>query len=1307
MRSLLIAVLALAFSLSACKCGDPAGGTTKAGSDPHPGDGLVQQGDEFILDFGRVRAGFSYVQHIKFENQGRSDWKVSAASLRQGSPSSLSAEIPSLPVNYGPGEVLDIPVTFTPPLPEQLNTYLDIVSDDETYSHITVHIVGVAETPGLAACIRDASGKETCDDQVLTGNLMADFGELLLSDPPSELTLILRNSSELELHVASLNTTATTSLEFSVPSLTNLTLPPQSDKEYLISYKPADGGWDVGQIEIVSDDTNKPVLHVDLGGGGKAPKLCFKPNQLDFGGVVKDAPAVKEVQLISCGLNALEITEVSLVSGLSPNFTLATPPNLPTQLAPGTKITVPVTYTPNALAADIGKLKVVSNDPFAGTNYLKLTGNGVKEPSCQLSVSPLSVDFGLVPVSGFADKVILGANVGQKECHLTGVSAPSAPQFILKSGPGVPAILQPNDTFSMTVRYTPTGAQTDTATLTITSDDAAHPSLAVNLKGQGKAPGPCEIQLTPPALNFANVGVGTATKLPLTIYNFGTDDCMVLSAGLSSGTSNAFTITRSPAMGMGTVNRNGGKIDYEITFAPLNGGQHTGAFNARIGVDPLSTKAYSAPLSGSAGDPKICITPTVLDFGAQGPGTTAEQSFQISSCGQGAVEIRGLFMDAGTSPEFTFANKPGVPSKILAGSTPVTVTVRYSATSAGPDYGRVLVLSNDPNQSSFPVVLKGNAAGCFSSILNCTPNALNYPRTAVGLTSTLTFTCASLGTDSVDMSAIRLRAGSSAAFALSMNALPQTLAPGKSVRVAVDYSPNTATSDTGAVEIASNDCQRPLQTIALTASSFDPQYPPCIAPKTFTPTVRWEWKNPQDVPKSVSVWSTPLVVNMTDDNGDGRIDEDDNPDVVFTSFADSFNLMNGNDTPPAVLRCIDGKTGIPWWTMSDPALALDAEAQIAAGDIDGDNKPEIIASLRVVGQGSGTGNFEGKYKTGRLLAFENDGSLKWVSDWWTRGSDQLEDGSAPTITDLDGDGVPEIILGNAVYNNNGKLLWEGAAGMGTTGHGVFSTTADLDGDGKQEVIAGNTVYRYDGQVMWKYGTADGMSLVVDVDNDGKPDVVLRTSTSNIVILDGLTGAKKFEITVPDPGGTCPAPITAADFDGDGAAELGVPAGNFFYMIKPTTGAVLWKQPIQDYDGQCGASGAAAFDFEGDGIYEAVYHDTRNVFAFRGTDGTIIYQADRTSATIFETPVIADVDNDGHAEILVTQQAGPFAGVGGGGAGLKLLSNATNDWVATRRIWNEWNYHVYNTAENATIPRVEPQAWKKFNAYRANRPLCKK
>jgi len=53
----------------------------------------------------------------------------------------------------------------------------------------------------------------------------------------------------------------------------------------------------------------------------------------------------------------------------------------------------------------------------------------------------------------------------------------------------------------------------------------------------------------------------------------------------------------------------------------------------------------------------------------------------------------------------------------------------------------------------------------------------------------------------------------------------------------------------------------------------------------FEPTVEWQWTTNPDQPGYDQIMSSPMVANLTDDNGDGIIDTSDIPDIVFTSFA--------------------------------------------------------------------------------------------------------------------------------------------------------------------------------------------------------------------------------------------------------------------------------------------------------------------------------------------------------------------------------------------------------------------------------------
>ena len=89
-----------------------------------------------------------------------------------------------------------------------------------------------------------------------------------------------------------------------------------------------------------------------------------------------------------------------------------------------------------------------------------------------------------------------------------------------------------------------------------------------------------------------------------------------------------------------------------------------------------------------------------------------------------------------------------------------------------------------------------------------------------------------------------------------------------------------------------------------------------------TPTVQWVWDGDVESPLFPQLSVTPLVVQLTDDNGDGRIDPTDGPDVVFT---------HGNNES-ALITALDGELGTEHFEISDASVK---RSGLAAGDIDG------------------------------------------------------------------------------------------------------------------------------------------------------------------------------------------------------------------------------------------------------------------------------------------------------------------------------------------------------------------------------------
>jgi len=124
-----------------------------------------------------------------------------------------------------------------------------------------------------------------------------------------------------------------------------------------------------------------------------------------------------------------------------------------------------------------------------------------------------------------------------------------------------------------------------------------------------------------------------------------------------------------------------------------------------------------------------------------------------------------------------------------------------------------------------------------------------------------------------------------------------------------------------------------------------------------------------------------------------------------------------------------------------------------------------------------------------------------------------------------------------------------------------------------------------------------------------------------------------------------------------------------------------------------------FDFEGDGSAEVVYADETAFRIFRGSDGAILYEdTTHSSNTRLEMPIVVDVDNDGKSEVVIPEpNTDPSRG------GLEVWEDSDNNWVRTRRIWNQHAYHVTNVTEDGQIPRVPEANWtrSRLNNFRQN------
>ena len=411
---------------------------------------------------------------------------------------------------------------------------------------------------------------------------------------------------------------------------------------------------------------------------------------------------------------------------------------------------------------------------------------------------------------------------------------------------------------------------------------------------------------------------------------------------------------------------------------------------------------------------------------------------------------------------------------------------------------------------------------------------------------------------------------------------------------------------------------------------------------SFAPTVQCEFREApagDAFPAHLHVLTTPMVIDFAIDRGP---DEPRRPSIVAV-FDDGVD--GGSEQPSGVIRILDGRTCEQSAELGSLQLTSHSSPP-AVGDLDGDGRAEIVANKA----------------GGGLVAFTYDsGAGAWTVLWrsTTDGTTpyNVSGGgwSGPSIYDLDDDGVPEVLRAGIVLSNQGVLIDDASLGLNNYNSGIFGVVADVDSDGMMEFVAGNGVWQWGGAawVAESYVTtvtANGHVAIADFGafpggNDWPADTPeVAVVTSGTIRVQTLDGTVVFG-PVALPGAGNGGPPTIGDFDGDGRPELASAGANAYSVFdldcaaapigecaSGTTDGILWSQRSQDASSN--VTGSSIFDFEGDGSAEAVYGDECFIRVYDGESGDVLFSQARSSCTWYENPVIADLDGDFNAEIVI-------------------------------------------------------------------------
>ena len=257
----------------------------------------------------------------------------------------------------------------------------------------------------------------------------------------------------------------------------------------------------------------------------------------------------------------------------------------------------------------------------------------------------------------------------------------------------------------------------------------------------------------------------------------------------------------------------------------------------------------------------------------------------------------------------------------------------------------------------------------------------------------------------------------------------------------------------------------------------------------------------------------------------GDLDGDGKPDLV---------VANAPGSTVSVFRNTSTFGSITFASKVDLPLASGGII-VAIGDIDGDGKPDVVVA---------TGGHA-------IEVFRNtstSGSITFASRLDFAVGSQT---SGVAIGDMDGDGKPDLVVTYALIDTvsilrntstSGSITFASKVNFPTVAVGLSVAIVDVDGDGRPDLIVGNnvdsvSVFRntstsgsitFASKVDFTTGGTPVAVAAGDVDGDGKPDLVVGNQNSKTVSVLRNTVSSLAAPTLASPtNGATNQPISLA------------------------------------------------------------------------------------------------------------------------------------------------------------------------------------
>jgi hypothetical protein len=245
----------------------------------------------------------------------------------------------------------------------------------------------------------------------------------------------------------------------------------------------------------------------------------------------------------------------------------------------------------------------------------------------------------------------------------------------------------------------------------------------------------------------------------------------------------------------------------------------SGAYLASVPPPPSDveyTYGYAAVIDANTAGPSACFSPQSVVWGNVLVGTSASETLTITNCGNAALTISSV---QSSSPLFTIPSATNGCQQSAAAGASCTMDIVYTPAAVETDSATLTIDSNAP-VSTNSLSLEGNGAAPQISVQ---PTSFTFDPQFIGQTSpeqVVTITNTGNWPLAIDLSQTTVSTG----FAYTQSGCGQSLGTQASCYIFLTFTPESAGTLTGTLNIASDDPNHPVVSVALSGTGYS-SYP--------------------------------------------------------------------------------------------------------------------------------------------------------------------------------------------------------------------------------------------------------------------------------------------------------------------------------------------------------------------------------------------------------------------------------------------------------------------------------------------------